>query len=216
MMGEAEFAFVVAVFGVSEGLIPPDIYASVVFAILVSTVISPLLLRTTLAIFPYNDDDDNDDNNSNGKKVSKNHLFQRGPTDSYTDLDESLRLVVVQMNLAENRTVVQYLSLMQKILITDLDVHVLHHVSWCDTLETQDDGKDDETLRRLAFAAVVSIKDEEAELDPALPRFKERLQQFVCSASEKIETTWYSMDSIDSAPLQAKKMLLFTQTLTAQ
>ena len=53
MMGEAEFAFVVAVYGVSEGLVPPDVYASIVWAILLSTVISPLLLKSTLAFFPY-------------------------------------------------------------------------------------------------------------------------------------------------------------------
>ena len=53
MMGEAEFAFVVALFGVSEGLVPPDINASIVFAILLSTVISPLLLKSTLGFFPY-------------------------------------------------------------------------------------------------------------------------------------------------------------------
>ncbi|CAJ1945212.1 unnamed protein product [Cylindrotheca closterium] len=53
MAGEAEFAFVVAVFGVSEGLIPPDLYASIVFAILLSTIFSPLLLRTVLAVAPY-------------------------------------------------------------------------------------------------------------------------------------------------------------------
>ena len=66
MMGEAEFAFVVAVFGVSEGLVPPDIYASIVWAILLSTLISPLLLRTTIFFFPYtyaDDDDVNDDAN---------------------------------------------------------------------------------------------------------------------------------------------------------
>ena len=61
MMGEAEFAFVVAVFGVSEGLVPPDIYASIVWAILLSTVISPLLLKTTLAFFPYHGDIVSDD-----------------------------------------------------------------------------------------------------------------------------------------------------------
>lgn len=49
MMGEAEFAFVVAVFGVTEGLIPPDIYASIVLAILLSTIISPLFLKIALA-----------------------------------------------------------------------------------------------------------------------------------------------------------------------
>eukprot|EP00536_Pseudo-nitzschia_multiseries_P008890 jgi/Psemu1/199365/e_gw1.235.82.1 len=53
MMGEAEFAFVVAVFGVSEGLVPSDIYASIVWAILLSTVMSPLLLKITLSFFPY-------------------------------------------------------------------------------------------------------------------------------------------------------------------
>lgn len=56
MAGEAEFAFVVAVFGLTEGLTPPDRYASVVWAILLSTVLSPLALRTTLAL--YSDDKD--------------------------------------------------------------------------------------------------------------------------------------------------------------
>jgi predicted Kef-type K+ transport protein len=54
---EAEFAFVLAVFGVTEGLmIPPDIYARIVFAILLSSILSPLLLRTALAISPYKED----------------------------------------------------------------------------------------------------------------------------------------------------------------
>lgn len=53
MAGEAEFAFVVAVFGVTEELIAPELYASVVLAILLSTILSPLLLRTVLAVFPY-------------------------------------------------------------------------------------------------------------------------------------------------------------------
>lgn len=52
MAGEAEFAFLVAVFGVTEQLIPPDLYASVVLAILMSTILSPLLLRTLLSIYP--------------------------------------------------------------------------------------------------------------------------------------------------------------------
>lgn len=87
MMGEAEFAFVVAVFGVSEGLVPPDIYASIVWAILLSTVISPLLLKTALSFFPYHCVVDGgmgadeslgvEQNNStseiDGKSATKNH-----------------------------------------------------------------------------------------------------------------------------------------------
>lgn len=58
MAGEAEFAFVIAVYGVTNGLLEPELYASVVLAILLSTILSPLLLRTTLALFPYNDNED--------------------------------------------------------------------------------------------------------------------------------------------------------------
>ena len=60
MMGEAEFAFVVAFFGMSKGLVPSDIYASIVWAILLSTLISPLLLKATLIFFPYRCKSDRD------------------------------------------------------------------------------------------------------------------------------------------------------------
>jgi Kef-type K+ transport system membrane component KefB len=51
MMGEAEFAFVVAAFGLDQGLIPETVYASVTFAILLSTILSPILLRLVLTTF---------------------------------------------------------------------------------------------------------------------------------------------------------------------
>jgi hypothetical protein len=47
---EAEFALVVAAFGYTEGLVTEPIYASTVLAILASTIISPCLLRITLAM----------------------------------------------------------------------------------------------------------------------------------------------------------------------
>ena len=52
MAGEAEFAMLVAAFGFTEGLVEEDIYASTIFAILLSTILSPCLLRLTLALFP--------------------------------------------------------------------------------------------------------------------------------------------------------------------
>mmetsp|Transcript_13942 Transcript_13942/g.28811 ORF Transcript_13942/g.28811 Transcript_13942/m.28811 type:complete len:112 (-) Transcript_13942:2499-2834(-) len=51
MAGEAEFAFLVAGFGLSEGLLTTETYASVVFAILLSTIVSPVLLQSTLSVF---------------------------------------------------------------------------------------------------------------------------------------------------------------------
>jgi Kef-type K+ transport system membrane component KefB len=57
MAGEAEFAMLVAGFGFREGLLEEAIYASTVFAILLSTILSPCLLRLTLALF--GDENDN-------------------------------------------------------------------------------------------------------------------------------------------------------------
>lgn len=48
MAAEGEFAFVIAVFGVDNGLIDPDLYASVVLAVLISTIVPPFLLRFTI------------------------------------------------------------------------------------------------------------------------------------------------------------------------
>jgi hypothetical protein len=46
----------VAGFGFSEGLMEEDIYASVVFAILLSTIVSPCLLGLTLTFLKVDDD----------------------------------------------------------------------------------------------------------------------------------------------------------------
>ncbi len=51
MAAEGEFAFVIAVFAVDDGLIHPDLYASVVLAVLLSTIIPPFLLRFTIAYY---------------------------------------------------------------------------------------------------------------------------------------------------------------------
>eukprot|EP00978_Attheya_sp_CCMP212_P006962 scaffold16242_cov55-Attheya_sp.AAC.9 len=48
MAAEGEFAFVIAVFAVDKGLIDKDLYASVVFAVLLSTIFPPFLLRFTI------------------------------------------------------------------------------------------------------------------------------------------------------------------------
>mmetsp|Transcript_9262 Transcript_9262/g.20862 ORF Transcript_9262/g.20862 Transcript_9262/m.20862 type:complete len:818 (-) Transcript_9262:112-2565(-) len=51
MAAEGEFAFVIAVFSVSEGLISEDLYAAVVLAVLISTIIPPFLLRFTIGYY---------------------------------------------------------------------------------------------------------------------------------------------------------------------
>lgn len=52
MAAEGEFAFVIAVFSVDKGLISQDLYASIVFAVLLSTILAPFGLK--LIISRYN------------------------------------------------------------------------------------------------------------------------------------------------------------------
>lgn len=49
MAAEGEFAFVIAVFAVDKGLINKDLYASLVLAVLISTIIPPFALRFTIS-----------------------------------------------------------------------------------------------------------------------------------------------------------------------
>jgi len=51
MAAEGEFAFVIAVFSVDAGLIDKDLYASVVLAVLISTIIPPFCLRFTIGYY---------------------------------------------------------------------------------------------------------------------------------------------------------------------
>jgi len=51
MAAEGEFAFVIAVFAADKELINKDLYASLVLAILISTVIPPFALRFTIAYY---------------------------------------------------------------------------------------------------------------------------------------------------------------------
>lgn len=51
MAAEGEFAFVIAVFSVDSGLIGEQLYASIVLAILLSTIIPPFALRFTISYY---------------------------------------------------------------------------------------------------------------------------------------------------------------------
>jgi len=48
MAAEGEFAFVIAVFSISNGLVNDQLYASLILSVLLSTIIPPFLLRYTI------------------------------------------------------------------------------------------------------------------------------------------------------------------------
>lgn len=51
MAAEGEFAFVIAAYSVSEGIIDEELYSSVVLAILLSTIVAPFSLKFTISYF---------------------------------------------------------------------------------------------------------------------------------------------------------------------
>lgn len=51
MAAEGEFAFVIAVFAVDSGIITTELYASIVLAVLLSTIFPPFLLRYTISYY---------------------------------------------------------------------------------------------------------------------------------------------------------------------
>jgi len=115
MAGEAEFAFVIAVYGVTNGLIGAELYASVVLAILLSTILSPLLLRTTLALFPYDDE----------------HKILKTDGQSETSPDDTINLSGARFWHIQIKSHVLWGSLPQLLQsLLDLDLEIVNHRSW--------------------------------------------------------------------------------------
>jgi len=139
MMGEAEFAFVVAVYGVSQGLVPYELYASIVFAILMSTVISPLLLRTTLALFPYTDSSrgivDSEKESEDCTNDKQNRFLQTRATISTAAGDDlgagRLLHLVIRISFPTQDSKIDILKLVQRVFVCDLDLSIINQrVRW--------------------------------------------------------------------------------------
>eukprot|EP00591_Stephanopyxis_turris_P003514 CAMPEP_0195521100 /NCGR_PEP_ID=MMETSP0794_2-20130614/17952_1 /TAXON_ID=515487 /ORGANISM="Stephanopyxis turris, Strain CCMP 815" /LENGTH=778 /DNA_ID=CAMNT_0040650573 /DNA_START=46 /DNA_END=2382 /DNA_ORIENTATION=+ len=124
MAAEGEFAFVIAVFSVDSGLISKTLYASIVLAVLLSTVLAPFALRLT--INRYN-------------KKTENVIKEAGKL----ELDRKMKLGDVEEELVEKikKTTVflciQTLSasgwgLLPKMMrsMFDLELEVIDHRSW--------------------------------------------------------------------------------------
>ena len=71
MAAEGEFAFVIAVYSVDKELIDKDLYASVVLAVLLSTILPPFLLRFTISY--YNKKTEADIRDMANAEMRRNH-----------------------------------------------------------------------------------------------------------------------------------------------
>jgi len=91
MAAEGEFAFVIAVFSVDSGLIDKDLYASLVLAVLLSTIIPPFLLRFTIGY--YNKRAEEAVRQLADQEMKRHHDLESGPPteDAQSNLSDSER-----------------------------------------------------------------------------------------------------------------------------
>jgi Kef-type K+ transport system membrane component KefB len=76
MAAEGEFAFVIAVFAVENGLIDKDLYASIILAVLLSTIVPPFLLRFTINY--YNKKAEQELQDMANDEMDRNHKLEAG------------------------------------------------------------------------------------------------------------------------------------------
>lgn len=114
MAAEGEFAFVVASFGVTNDLISEDLYASIVLAVLLSTILAPFCLRWSISHF--------------NKRM---HQTIYGGMDAGSSLEEGIRkqstiFYCIQIK-SEPAWGIQ-MGIME--VLASLDLDVIDHRSW--------------------------------------------------------------------------------------
>ena len=124
MAAEGEFAFVIAVFAVDEGIISVDLYASIVLAVLLSTIIPPFLLRFTIAYY----------NKKSEEKVlaAANKAFESGDiTDKENQLREGILNDTTVFLCIQTQSDSTW-GLLTKLIITmqGVGVEIIDHRSW--------------------------------------------------------------------------------------
>lgn len=136
MAAEGEFAFVIAVFAVENELIDPDLYASVVLAVLLSTIIPPFALRFTINY--YNKRAEEDLAEIAEKEMQRNHDLEADT--EQTDLTDTEREAKLAGEIRNQRAVFLCIqtqsesrwglmtSLMQSMAKLKLDI--IDHRSW--------------------------------------------------------------------------------------
>jgi len=135
MAAEGEFAFVIAVFSVENDLIDADTYASVVLAVLLSTIIPPFLLRFTISYYHKKAEQELQD--LANEEMDRKHQLEDGEYDSLSKEDRENELVD---EITKQRAVflcIQTQSesawgLMPRIMakLSDLKLDIIDHRSW--------------------------------------------------------------------------------------
>lgn len=191
MAAEGEFAFVIAVFSKDQGLISDDLYASIVLAVLISTIIPPFALRYTISYY----------NKMAERMVKDAEELERKRVTMIDDLTPAEQEKRLMDNIDANKIIflciqIQCAStwgLIPKIIstLTSLDLEVIDNRSWHPrgvdaTLMTEIFLQDDWFLQS---------KDEEAQsktIDERIAEVNETMTKAIRQPGAKVKVTrWF-------------------------
>lgn len=164
MAAEGEFAFVIAVFAVSNGMITQDLYASVVLAVLASTIVAPFCLESSISYF---------------NKHSENTALSGGNMSPEALLEKSIRERTAVFFTIQTKSAPGW-GLQTSIVeeLTKLNLDVIDHRSWhprqsgetLGTLVNEVYVKDDESSNLNGEDVTQRISDREAAIQNAIAR----------------------------------------------
>lgn len=180
MAAEGEFAFVIAVFAVENGLIDRDQYAAVVLAVLLSTIIPPFLLRFTISYYSKKAEQELQD--LANEEMDRNHKLESDESDMSPEEREKMLVDEIERHRAVFMCIQTQSEsawgLMPRIMKTlgDLHLDVIDHRSW------HPRGIDSTLVNEIYVKDVLKLEKK----GEAQSRLKERIDEIRVSLEETI------------------------------
>lgn len=181
MAAEGEFAFVIAVFAVEEELITQDVYASVVLAVLLSTILPPFLLRFTIGYYKNKAEEDL-------KQLANNEMKLNHNLENLLGEIENERAVFLCIQTQSEARWGLLLQLMAS--LGQLGLDVIDHRSW------HPRGIDTTLVNEVYCKDVLDIREAgtaQAMLDERIKEIREALEKTIAqpdSSRVKVQR-WY-------------------------
>jgi Kef-type K+ transport system membrane component KefB len=181
MAAEGEFAFVIAVFAVVHNMITEELYASVVLAVLLSTILAPLSLRLTISYF--------------NKKLQNEYFGESNQGDGYKDslLEKSVREQTAVFYCIQTKSAPAW-GLQTDIIraLDELNLDVIDHRSWHPRVAKE------------LLVNEIYVRDAK-ELSPSLSELDR--DKHICSRTVEIERTIAEVIEQDNAIIRAQRWI---------
>jgi len=188
LAAEGEFSFVIAVFSVESGLIDPELYASVVLAILLSAIVPPFLLRYIISYY-------NKKNEKAVQALAKVEMDRQHDLEAGHAFDHEAALVADIKNQTAVFLCIQTQSesrwgLLHSMMATmaELGLEVIDHRSW------HPRGVNTTLVNEVYVKDSIEVQagDTQALLEKRIDEIREKIQETIGGESAKVQVQrWY-------------------------